>query len=375
MKIAHVVRQYLPAVGGMEEVVRSLAQHQLAHTSHQPRVITLDRIFHEAQRTLPAHETIEGVPVSRLSYTGSQRYPFCPRVLSELGEADVIHVHGIDFFFDFLAVTRPLHRKPLLASTHGGFFHSGFAQRLKKLYFASVTRASGMCYDRIIATSENDGAIFERIISGAKLSVIENGVDVEKYQAAAASQLTPTLIYFGRWSVNKGLMDALEVFAALRRQSPPDIDWKFIIAGRKFDLDVEDIRRRAQQIGVSDSVSIIANPSAEQLRAQINRASYFICLSSHEGFGIAPIEAMSAGLRVVLSDIPPFRRLALNAPSSVLLATLNANTCAAQIQSLHARGQQDYEEAQRTSRRAAGAYSWDRVATRYVQQYEIMLSH
>jgi alpha-1,3-mannosyltransferase len=359
----------------MEEVVRSLVQHQLTRTSHQPHVITLDRVFHEAKRTLPAHETIEGVPVSRLSYTGSQRYPICPRVLSALGEADVIHVHGIDFFFDFLAITRPLHGKPLLASTHGGFFHTDFAQRLKKLYFSSVTRASGMCYDRIIATSENDGAIFERIISGAKLAVIENGVDVEKYQAAAAAQLTPTLIYFGRWSVNKGLLDALNVFAALRRQSPATIDWQFIIAGREFDMDADDIRRRAQQAGVLDSVSIIASPSAEQLRAHINCASYFICLSRHEGFGIAPIEAMSAGLRVVLSDIPPFRRLARNAPSSVLLATPDANTCAAQIQSLHARGQQDYEAMQRASRRAAAAYSWEGVATQYLRQYETLLSH
>lgn len=374
MKIAHVVRQYLPAVGGMEEVVRSLTQHQLTRTAHQPQVITLDRIFHEAKRTLPTRETIEGVPVLRLSYSGSERYPLCPRVLSVLGEADVIHVHGIDFFFDFLAFTRPLHRKPLLASTHGGFFHTGFAQRLKKLYFSSVTRASGMCYDRIIATSENDGTIFERIISGTKLAVIENGVDIEKYQAAAASQLTPTLIYFGRWSVNKGLFDALNVFVALRRQAPM-VNWRFIIAGREFDLTTEAIRRRVQQTGVLDYVSIVANPSTEQLRACINRASYYICLSRHEGFGIAPIEAMSAGLRVVLSDIPPFQRLVQNSPSSVLVAAADAEACAAQIQSLHARGQGDYEAAQRTAQQAAAAYSWDGVAMRYVRQYETLLSH
>ena len=35
-------------------------------------------------------------------------------------DADLIHVHAIDFFFDYFAVTKPIHRKPMIATTHGG---------------------------------------------------------------------------------------------------------------------------------------------------------------------------------------------------------------------------------------------------------------
>ena len=44
MKILHVVRQYEPAVGGLESYVRAMAQHQKA-LGHEIVVLTLNRIF------------------------------------------------------------------------------------------------------------------------------------------------------------------------------------------------------------------------------------------------------------------------------------------------------------------------------------------
>jgi alpha-1,3-mannosyltransferase len=46
--------------------------------------------------------------------------------LRHLRDADIVHVHAIDFFFDFLGWTKPLHGKKLVVSTHGGFFHTSF---------------------------------------------------------------------------------------------------------------------------------------------------------------------------------------------------------------------------------------------------------
>ena len=105
-----------------------------------------------------------------------------------------------------------------MASTHGGFFHTSFASRLKKAYFGSITRASARAYDRIIATSDNDGDVFRRIVSSSKMRVIENGVNVKKYRNQAALSATPTLIYFGRWSENKGLLETLAWFQNLHAQ-------------------------------------------------------------------------------------------------------------------------------------------------------------
>lgn len=377
MRIIHVVRQYTPSVGGMEEVVRNLALQQLKTANCQPSVITLDHVFREPERRLPHHETIDGVPVRRLSYTGSERYPLCPQVLGSLRNADVVHVHAIDFFFDYLAWTRAIHRTPLIASTHGGFFHSDFATRLKKLYFQSMTRLSALSYRRIIATSENDGEVFGQIVDAPRLQVIENGVDVDKFDDASSRTLQPTLIYFGRWSVNKGLLEVLDVLAALCAQQP-ETPWQLIIAGREYDLDAKAIQVQAALKGVGACVRIVPGPTNEALRAHIAQSSYFICMSRHEGFGIAPIEGMSAGLIPILSSIPPFRRLVDNSRLGLVIDAATATDQAQQIAHLHSRyllHEGSHQHDRDAARVASKAYSWTDVAARYLQQYEKTLEN
>jgi alpha-1,3-mannosyltransferase len=41
---------------------------------------------------------VAGIPIQRLPWRGSSRYPLAPSVLWHLQSADVVHVHAIDFF-------------------------------------------------------------------------------------------------------------------------------------------------------------------------------------------------------------------------------------------------------------------------------------
>lgn len=368
VSVTHVVRQYLPSIGGMEEVVRNIARHQLRSGQGATRIVTLDRLFRNTDEQLPAHEWIDGIEVIRLPYYGSSRYPLCPAVFKYLKDTDVVHVHGVDFFYDFLAVTKWLHRRPLLLSTHGGFFHTRFASRAKQAYFKTVTRLSSGAYDQVVATSANDGDLFGQIMSQHKLQVIENGVDVEKYSGSAAPQLTPTLMYFGRWSSNKGLLPTLELFAELHRQHP---EWRLIIAGREYDHSLAELQEAAHSLGISSAVTLAANPSDSEIKSLLSQASYFICLSDHEGFGIAPIEAMSAGLTPILSGIPPFRRL--HDDSGLGFCTtpsMPKQTIVDQLLHLHDQGELAYQTRVATAQRFAARYAWPQVADRYLALYD-----
>lgn len=367
MKVAHIVRQYFPSVGGMEEVVRSLAVSQHQGGVIRPSVITLNRVFRDAEVELPSHQVMDGVPITRIPYRGSERYPLAPGVLRAIGDADLLHVHGIDFFYDFLAATRWLHRKPMVASTHGGFFHTAFASRLKQVYFRSVTRASSLAYRQLIATSEHDGSLFRDITQGERLQVIENGVDVNKFAGAAASPPRPTLIYFGRWAANKGLLEALALFAALRKQQP-ERGWTFLIAGRPYDLDGATLMRHAQTRGVADAIELIEGPSEDELRAAIGRASYFLCLSHHEGFGLAAVEAMSAGLTPILNDIPPFRRLIERSGRGLLVDRNAPQQAAASLVDFIDALSHEADPRLRTMESVAG-YAWLGVEARYLDAY------
>ncbi len=366
IKIAHVVRQYLPSIGGMEEVVRNIARAQKA--TQEVKIITLNRLFRNRSEYLESREYIDGIEVIRLPFSGSSRYPLCPQVLKELDSVDLVHVHGVDFFYDFLAVTRWLHRKPLVLSTHGGFFHTSFASRAKRAYFNTITRLSTQAYNRVIATSSNDGNLFKPIVSANKLEVIENGVDIDKFAAAGSPRLQPCIIYFGRWSANKGIEQTLQDFQHLHQQSP---EWRLILAGREFDLTSTDLQAQIAHLGLSEAVHLEANPSNTRLRELFGQASYFICLSRHEGFGIAPIEAMSAGLIPILSAIPPFQHL-INESKLGVIATPDAplNLNISKLLDLHHQGDARYQELRAAAIDFSKGYAWPSIARRYMNLYE-----
>ena len=371
MKVVHVVRQFHPSVGGMEEVVLNIARRHLA-AGGEVEVVTLDRVFHEGNERLRTNEQHQGVPVRRLSYTGSTRYPLCPQVLGALRGADVVHVHGIDFFYDYLALTGAVHRKPMIASTHGGFFHTEYASRLKRLWFNSITRASARAYRRIVATSRNDGEMFAPVTAEGRLRVIENGVDIGKFSGMGSPVPGKTLIGFGRWSVNKGIPETLDL---LRHLVAGDGDWRLILAGREFDLKRKDIEQGIEARGLQAHVEIFDAPSQEELGRLLSRAQYFVCLSRHEGFGIAAIEAMSAGLVPILSAIPPYAKLHAESRLGALVDAQTPEAAAHAVRQLAEVDENAFQARRRHALAYVARYDWDSVVDRYRDEYRQAMAH
>ena len=301
LTLVHVVRQYRPGIGGIEIFVEQLASAQ-RRGGHRVRIITLDRIFDDPGGVrLPARETINGVEIERIGFAGSKRYPLAASVLGRIGKPDLIHVHAVDFFADFLALTSLVHRRPMVLTTHGGFFHTQFAARLKRLYFATVTRASLSRYAAVIACSEEDCRQFAPI-AGAKLALISNKVDLDKF-AGLANRSGSDLLYFGRIAPNKEIERLLHWFAGLTAIDPVR---RLIVAGKPMGESIERLAAVTEQLGIGGRVEFYASPSDEILKALIRRSSIYACASSYEGFGLAAIEAASAGLYPVLSNIAPF---------------------------------------------------------------------
>lgn len=369
MIVAHVVRQYSPSVGGLEEVVKNLVRHQL-NAGLKPYIVTLNRVFNNPGQVLPDIEWIDGVKVIRIPYIGSNRYPVALQVLKHIKEADLVHVHAIDFFYDFLAFTKFIHRKKLVVSTHGGFFHTSYASKLKRIYFNTVTRLSALFYERVIGCSDNDGEIFREIISTDKLIVIENGVDIEKLASPAIkNNFASRVIYFGRWSVNKGLVEAVAFFSQLVKLDHENT-WSFVIAGRPYDLNEDDIKRIASEQNVAEHIEVYSNPTDSELKVLVHESTYFLCLSKHEGFGIAPIEAMSAGLMPLLSNIPPFLKLIKTTGFGVVIDK-DTVQMANEIISFH----KDKPWSQMALIDSVSRYSWNSVGELYVNVYKRILAN
>jgi alpha-1,3-mannosyltransferase len=361
MFIVHVVRQFHPGIGGLEAVVGAIASAQAA-AGNRVRVVTLDRLFNDAgQRRLPARENHNGIEIVRIPYFGSSRYPLAPTVLMHIAGADIIHVHAIDFFFDYLAWTKFLHGRKLVVSTHGGFFHTQFASRLKQVWFSTVTRASMAFYAGVAAVSASD---FERFRQVRKQGMvcIENGVTVSTFHDASARRLRKSIVSIGRFSTNKRLDRLVAFVRALRRQDP---EWRLTIAGRQADLSADDVRALVDRAGLRDAVEVIVSPSDDEVRSLMRKSSFAASASDYEGFGMSAVEGMSAGLVPLLSPIPPFRRLASRTGLGLILDFAHPDAAARRL----LRNLPRLAAQRATCMKAAAAYDWRHVCEKFTALY------
>ena len=367
--ILHVVRQFYPAVGGLEDSVANLAAELNAMQGVTTSVLTLDRVFGDRSIRLASRGEYRGVRITRIPFFGSKRYPVALSVLRHLSKANIVHVHGIDFNFDFLSATRLFHRKPLVVSTHGGFFHTEFASRLKRLYFRSVTRFSAKGYVRIFGSSESDTAMFSSI-APSKTITIENGVNIYKWANTASRQLVPSILCLGRFSSNKAIPDLFALLAALRARGS---FWRLIVAGQESDLSVADLKRAAAAFGVADAVKIVVGAADEELVPLISKASYICSASRYEGFGLGVVEGMSAGLTPFVSNIAPFERLISTSGCGRVFDPRDPEAGAGILLNLHNLLQRSYQGHRASNMSAAARYGWAEPAARLAAIYRSII--
>lgn len=365
--IVHVVRQFTPSRGGMEDVVANLGQ-QLLKRGLRVRIVTCNTLFKEPGRTLPAHEIIDGLEIVRIPWSGSSRYPVALGVFNQIRDADLVHVHGIDFFYDALALGWLFHRKPMVVTTHGGFFHTQKYRRIKDIWFQTLTRASAAPYRAVITCSQSDQALFSRIV-GAKAHLLENGVNVDKFADLASRTARRRIITIGRFSVNKRLDRLLDMMVALKRVAP---DWRLDIVGSPFDQSADDIACEIADRGLDATVSLHIGIDNEGIGALMGQASFFASASEYEGFGLVAVEAMSAGLVPILHPNDAYRNLARRHdgiriadfanPEEAAAVTLSAYETLAADPSLRA-----------SMLEGAQSHSWERMAGQYYDVYRRVL--
>jgi alpha-1,3-mannosyltransferase len=369
VSLVHVVRQYTPMVGGLEDFVRQLAAHQKGRFASL-KVVTLDRLFTQPDKLLPQEEVIDGVQVQRIPYRGSSRYPLAPAVFSQVKDAELVHVHAVDFFFDALALTRPFHRKNLVATTHGGFFHTEAFQGLKKLWLNGVTRLSASQFSGIACCSDNDLSLF-RSIAPSKVRLIENGVNLDKFQGAASVAPKKRLVTVGRFSENKRLERLLDTLQCLYALDP---NWHLEVIGGPSDLTVQDLEGLIAERGLQEQVSIHIKVPDEAVRDIMSRCSLFVSASEYEGFGIAMIEGLSAGLIPVVEPNQAFRGLAQKHPM-VKLATFADPQIAAKTILKAWDVLEETPDLRAAAIASAGQHSWETTIMQYDALYEDVLNN
>jgi alpha-1,3-mannosyltransferase len=368
MRVLHVVRQFHPSVGGLESVVLSLSKQQ-RRCGIDAEVLTLNRLFRRPDTLLPAEDYVEGIPVRRIEYSGSNRYPIAPRVLGYLKGYDLIHVHGVDFFADYLAATSGLHKRPMVISTHGGFFHTDFALGLKRVYFQTVTRMSLRKYQRVFACSANDARTFQPV-AGSRVKLIDNGVNTEKFLDASPTTFSPSLVYFGRFASHKGLHRLLDVFRAILQIFP---DARLTFIGSDWDGTLASVQKRANDPAFDGKITIATDLDDASTRARLQKCSFFISASEYEGFGLTVVEALSAGLVPIVSAIPTFKQIIDQAGVGLVADFGNIEDAARKIADFLLQSATPHATLRARAMSASQPYNWETVEREFRAEYESIL--
>ncbi|GAA2078780.1 MSMEG_0565 family glycosyltransferase [Aeromicrobium halocynthiae] len=207
---------------------------------------------------------------------------------------------------------------------------------------------------------------------GLRPTVIANGVDAARFEAAArdeagrrrwARRLGPYVLALGGIEPRKGSIDLIEAFALLRRSLP---DLRLVFAGGETLFDYRDYRHefeeRAERLHVEPEVLGVVDDS--RLPSLVAQAEALAFVSTKEGFGLAALEALSAGVPVVARDLPVLREVF---GPTVAYASTPAEIAAALAEAVTSPG------TGAAGRDLARGYTWERAAMDHAAFYEAHL--
>ena len=173
--------------------------------------------------------------------------------------------------------------------------------------------------DRILVVSEHWRDLLRREY-GTKAQVVHNGVDSARFQAADPGQAKelrrragaadrPLILSVGGIEPRKGSDTLVHAIAALKKAGRDPV--LAVVGGHSFQ-DYRPYRDRVLAslpglgLRLDDDVVLVGTVPDAELPAWYAAADVLAFPSTKEGWGLAILEAMSAGLPVVASDLPVF---------------------------------------------------------------------
>ena len=312
VKVLHVIASMAPEWGGTAVTVAGLTRALAEHGVYSEIVTT-----HESEGKL--------LPVPHLTCHRFQRgvaariWPAYARHLAAhlertIADFDIVHVHGL-WHFGGLIACRLARRKgvPYVISLHGEL--DGRRLRYK--------RSRKRVYRTLFLDRALRGATALHAVSAAErhhvaalslqtpVFVCPVGVDLAQFDELPSQrhnallwnyrqlQNSRVVLYLGRIESLKGLDVLARAFAdvAVKHQ-----DVVLLIAGRDEDGTLSDVQRTLYEAGVADRVVFTGFLTGSHKFAALACADLFVLPSYSEGFSSAVLEALAAGLPVVISE-------------------------------------------------------------------------
>lgn len=299
MRILHVSDCYLPRLGGIEVQVHALAQRQRA-AGHDVEVMTATP---PRRHDRTAFEVVDGVPVHRVTQDLPFELPVHTRVARETARLlarsapfDAVHVHtGVVSPFAYGALPTLLReRLPVVVTVHSMWGPSQHVFRAAEPLLRWGHRAMVLS-----SVSEAAAAPIRRAAgSGVDVRVIPNGIDPDDWRVDPLPRDPDDVVIAAvmRLAPRKRCLPMLRMLREVRERVPGDVRMRLVVIGEGPERPA---MQRFTDRHAMDWVELAGRWDRPRIREFYRRADLFVSTSNLESFGIAALEARTAGLPVV----------------------------------------------------------------------------
>ena len=273
-------------------------------------------------------------------------------------------------------------REQALASRHGRW--AALPRRLRaaaqaRIEAARQTSSMRRC-DLINLANAGEREYVDRTFGlGRKCVVLPYGLSDETREALARAaqpsrvRVAATLVAFiGAWVPTKGAWDWSEILLRTKARVPAA---RFRFLGTSGYADgrpqrvLSDLGRAA-----ADWIEVVPHFPRDQLPGYLAGATIGAFPSHVEGFGIAVLEKLAAGLPTVAYDIPSLREVIAGVDPTWLVPPGAIDAFVERIVALLGLDQDGHARASLRCREVACQWRWPDIAARTVQEYQARLA-
>ncbi|HZI80614.1 MAG TPA: glycosyltransferase family 1 protein [Vicinamibacterales bacterium] len=171
-----------------------------------------------------------------------------------------------------------------------------------------TTRAAAWRARRVLTVSDFSKREIARCFGTdpSKIDVVYSGATQWPAAAPGAPADGPMVLYVGSVFTRRHVPELIAAFGALAVLHPSAT---LEIVGDNRSRPLIDLDALARDTGHQTRIGIRAYVSDSDLAALYARASVFVFLSEYEGFGLTPLDALAAGVPIVVLDTEVAREI------------------------------------------------------------------
>ena len=301
------------------------------------------------------------------------------KILKQTNQKTVLHFHNqYNIYFFLKLVKKELRDKAIIAYTnHNGFWSLPFEEAkstLQARYFQEIEGMKNADLIFVLNPKMKNNIVENLGIDENKVIRINNGVNTDVYAPLSSEQIEKVkeklnlnnkriILQVGSVNENKGQGRAVKMIAPLLRENS---DTVFAFAGDIVSQEYyQEVLRTAKEEKVENQVVYLGTFSpGEEMNGLYNIADTAIFVSRYEGFSLACVESISAGVPVVLcSD-----SLSSFGDGSILAERQDV---ADRIRQLLNDGDLLKELKQAARKNAVENFTWSKTAQKYFDNFNI----